>query len=137
MHLTRKDRFATVFVTTAAVVTALWAAGVAQGITGVRVVTGIVLALGFAASASAVVPGFEGLLHGSKAYLAGMSLLGLGALVAGIVALVSGRELMLGLLVAATVVLWAMSTVRHSLASGSEQRGANVRPAGGTSSALK
>ena len=98
---------------------AVWLAGVGpEGITGARVVTGIVLALGFVASASAVVPGFTELLHGSKAYLAGTSLLGLGALAAGIAALVSGRELMLGLLVAATLILWAMSTARHARTAG-------------------
>jgi hypothetical protein len=80
------------------------------------------------ASASAVVPGFDGLLHGSKLYLAGTSLLGLGALAAGITALVSAREVMLGLLVTATVALWAISTVRHALVEGSDQREAHVRP---------
>ena len=80
-------------------------------------VGGIVLALGFWASASAVVPGFDGLLHGSKLYLAITSLLGLGALIAGIMSLVSGSEVALGVLVAATVVLWAASTVRHVISA--------------------
>jgi hypothetical protein len=118
---------ATVSVLAAVVVYTLWLAGAgSQDITGVRVVTGVVLALGFVASASAVVPGFEGLLHGSKAYLASASVIGLGALVAGIVALVSGREEILGLLVAATVVLWVVSTIRHSSA-GTHARAAPAR----------
>ena len=65
-----------------------------------------------------MVPGFDGLLRGSRAYLAVTSSIGLGALVAGVVALVAGRESMLGLLVAATVVLWTISTVRHAMATG-------------------
>jgi hypothetical protein len=117
MHLTWRDRLATVSVFAAVLVYALWLAGAgSQDVTGVRVVAGVVLALGFVASASAVVPGFERLLHGSKVYLVSTSVIGLGALVAGIFALVSGREVMLGLLVAATVVLWAISTVRHASA---------------------
>lgn len=131
MHLTSKNRFATVFVAAAALVYAFWLAGVgSQGATGVRVVTGIVLALGFGASAFAVVPTFDGSLHGSKLYLAGTSLLGLGALVAGIAALVTGREVMLGVLVATTVVLWAISTARHVIATGSTKGSTDFRPTG-------
>lgn len=75
-----------------------------------------------------MVPGFEGLWHGSKTYLVATSLVGLGAFVAALFALVDADELMLGLLVAATVVLWAVSTVRHSAAVG-----AAARTAGGPS----
>lgn len=117
-HLTSRDRVATVVVAAGALVYLLWLAGVgSQGETEVRVVGGIVLALGFWASASAVVPGFDGLLHGSKLYLAITSLLGLGALIAGAMSLVSGSEVALGVLVAATVVLWAASTVRHVISA--------------------
>lgn len=117
-HLTPRDRVATLLVAVGALVYVLWLAGVgSQEVRGVRIVTGIVLAAGFVASASAVVPGFEGLIHGSKLYLVVTSLLGLGAFVAGIAALVSGTEAMLALLVASTVVLWAISTVRHTAAS--------------------
>ncbi len=127
MHLTRRDWFATTFVVVAVVAAALWWAGVgSEGEAAVRVVTAVVLALGFAASASAVVPGFEGLVHGSKLYLVGTSVLGLVALVAGILALVSGHGPMLGALVAATLVLWAISTIRHVRAA---DRGAMGGPA--------
>lgn len=123
MHLTSRDRFATFSVAVGALVYVLWLAGVgSEGMTAVRVVAGIVLALGFAASASAVVPGFVALLHGPRLYLAVTSLLGLGALVAGIAALVTGRETALGVLVATTIVLWAISTVRHTIAGASVQR---------------
>ena len=102
-----------------------WAIGIGpDGVGAVRVVTGIVLALGFAASVSAVVPGFIELIHGSRIYLVSTSLIGLGALVAGIAALISGRALMLGLLVGATLVMWAVSTARHAMAaSGREPTG--------------
>jgi hypothetical protein len=115
MHLTRRDRIATVCVGGGVLVAVLWLAGVgSEGITTVRIVTAIVLALGFVASASAVVPGFVELLHGSKLYLAITSLIGLGALAAGIAALVDGSEVMLGLLVVATIALWVISTARHT-----------------------
>lgn len=114
MHLTFRDRIATLCVAVGALAAGLWLAGMgSQGITGARVVTGIVLALGFVASASAVVPGFLDLLHGSKLYLVTTSLLGLAALVAGIFALIDGEEAMLGALVGVTVVLWAISTWHH------------------------
>lgn len=119
MHITRRDALATTFVGVGVAVAGLWAIGVGpHSDAAVRTVTAVVLALGFAASASAVVPGFTELLHGSKIYVVATSLIGLGAFAAGIAALVTGRELMLGLLVAATLVLWAVSTARHSLAAG-------------------
>ena len=114
MHLAFRDRIATLCVAVGTVVAVLWLAGVgSQDITGSRWVTAIVLALGFVASASAVVPGFEALMHGSKMYVAVTSLLGLGALVAGILALIDGEELTIGLLVGVTVLLWVISTLRH------------------------
>jgi hypothetical protein len=124
MHLTSRDRLATFLVAAGTLVYVLWLGVGSQGVRGVRVVTGIVLAVGFGASASAVVPGFEGLLHGSRLYLAITSLLGLGALVAGVAALVTGSEAMLVVLIATTVVLWAISTIRHMAASS----GASGRP---------
>ncbi len=115
MHLTRRDRIATTFVIIAVAAAALLPLGVGDhGETTVRVLGLIVLGLGFAASASAVVPGFLDLVHGSRPYLVVSSALGLGALVAGIAALIDGSGLMLGLLVLATVTLWAISTARHA-----------------------
>ena len=118
MRLTWRDRLATFVVAAAALLYLVWFSfddGASE--TDVRWITAIVLALGFVASASAVVPGFEGLIHGSRLYLAVSSLLGLGAFVAGIAALVTGNEVWLVLLVLATVVLWAMSTMRHAAAA--------------------
>lgn len=134
MQLTRRDRVATTFVAIAVLATALWALGVwSDDETTVRVITGVVLALGFAASASAVVPGFAELLHGSRVYLAVTSVLGLVALGAGIAALVSGSGPMLGLLVLATLVLWAVSTVRHVNTAG----GTGTHRLGGTAAASR
>jgi len=118
MHLTWRDRLATSVVAAAALLYLVWfTVGDGASESEVRMITAIVLALGFVASVSAVVPGFEGLIHGSKLYLAVSSLLGLGAFVAGIAALVTGREVWLALLVVTTVVLWAMSTMRHATAA--------------------
>jgi hypothetical protein len=117
-----RDRLASLFVFSGTALYAAWSAGV--GSTDdfeVRLLTTIVLLLGVAASASAVVPGFIGLLHGSKAYLVVTSAIGLGALVAGIAALVSAREEWLAMLVMAMVVLWAISTAHHAVLA--EQRG--------------
>ena len=88
MKLAKKDLLASLLVGVGAVVYLLWLLGVGwSGATGVRVVAAAVLVLGIAASASAVVPGFGDLMHGSKAYMAGASLLGAGALAAGLIAL--------------------------------------------------
>ena len=44
-------------------------------------------------------------------------MIGLAALVAGVMALVAVNEPMLAVLVAATIVLWLMSTVRHVIST--------------------
>jgi hypothetical protein len=117
-HLTRRDQAASAFVALATIAYLAWLAGAElPGLSSVRAETAAVLALGFAASASAVVPGFEGLIHGSKTYVGLMSLVGAGALVAGILALVTESEGWLGVLVVTTVVMWFVSTVRHAMRS--------------------
>ena len=110
MTLSRRDLIATVLVGIAALVYVLWLAGMGPG---VRLVAAIVLAMGFTASASAVVPAFTDLLHSSKTYLAITSALGLLALAAGVIALAAGSSAMLAILVITTLVLWAMATIRH------------------------
>ena len=60
---------------------------------------------GSAASASAVVPGFDRLLHGSKTYLAMTSLIGLAAAAAGVQMLITASGAGL------TVVMAAMATL--------------------------
>jgi hypothetical protein len=116
MRLPRKDIIATILVGVAGVLYVLWATESAlPGMSGPRATGMVILGLGFAASASAVVPGFEDLLHGSKAYLAVTSLLGLLAFAAGVQLLVTASEVALGAVMAAMVVLWLIATVHHSL----------------------
>lgn len=118
MRLNWRDWVATLCVAAAVALYGVWLAGaILTGASGVKVVAGTVLALGVIASAFAVVPGFGQLMGGSKPYLAIASLLGIGALAAGIVTLVNGEEVMLATLVVATIALWAIATVRHVRAS--------------------
>jgi hypothetical protein len=79
----------------------------------VRTVSILVTAMGMLASASAVVPGFSALVHGSRSYLAGTSIVGTLALVAAGVAIVNADERALAVLVIASIVLWIVSTMRH------------------------
>jgi hypothetical protein len=78
--------------------------------------TGVaVLALGIAASASAVVPTFGQLLHGSKTYLVITSLIGLAAAAAGVQMLISASGTSLAVVMAAMAALWLIATIHHSL----------------------
>jgi len=116
MRLTWRDGLATLFVLAAVLLYALWLAGVAVFGLGVRGVGAIVLGLGLAASITAVVYGVgAGLLKANKAYLVVASLIGLAALVAGVVTLMAANEVALGVLVGATVALWLMATIRHEV----------------------
>jgi hypothetical protein len=119
MRLTWRDGLATVFVFVAVLLYVSWLAGMeVLGTSSAHIVGGVVLGLGLAASVTAVVYGVgAGLFRASKVYLALASMIGLAAFVAGVIALVSGNEMMLGALVFATAALWAMSTVRHMLAT--------------------
>ena len=112
MNLTTRDRIATLLVAMAVLVYGGWLAGVAGGMSAGAVAI-VVLALGFLASASAVVPGFAALLGGSRAYLAMASLGGLVALASGILTVVNATEATLAVLVIATLLLWATATLRH------------------------
>jgi uncharacterized membrane protein YkgB len=114
MRVPTKDRIATMLVVLAVAVYLPWAAGAAlPGMESVRVTGLVVLALGFVASAGAVVPGFDRLIHGNKLYLAATSTIGLVALAGGVVVLVEASEMALGVVMGAMVVLWAISTVHH------------------------
>ena len=119
MHLTIKDRIASVMVLIAVIAAAGWFIEM-PGVRSldIRAMTLVVLAIGMPLSAAAVVPGFDGLIHGSRAYLFSASALGLVALAAAILTLVNATEQTFVALVALMVVLWAMATVRHSSAVG-------------------
>lgn len=122
MRLDRRDWVATSCVAAAVVLYGLWSTGflVPESWT-VRITTVAVLILGLPASAIAVIPGFEGLLKGSKVYLAVSALIGLGALTVGILALTLSSQAMLNALMGAMIVLWVMATVRHVRARGPEE----------------
>ena len=116
MHLPIRDVIATGLVAVAGLLYLLWAIDSAlPGMSSTRVTGVAVLALGFAASASAVVPGFGQLLHGNRAYLVITSLIGLAALVAGVQMLITASGAGLTVVMAAMAVLWLIATIHHSL----------------------
>ncbi|MGZ4556459.1 MAG: hypothetical protein ACXVXZ_12080 [Mycobacteriaceae bacterium] len=116
MTFQKRDLIATGLVATALVIYLLWLLGaVPTAMSGVRVTGTVILALGFAASATAVVPTFDQLLHGNKAYLAVTSLIGLLALVAGVVMLVGSSQAALAVLMLAMITMWLIATIHHSL----------------------
>ena len=112
MSMSWRDRIATLCVATATSVYVLWLGGL-LGEVSAGTIAMLVLGLGFAASASAVVPGFAALLAGSKAYLALASLGGLVAFACGVATLIGASDLALSVLVISTVALWAAATARH------------------------
>jgi hypothetical protein len=121
MRVPARDRIATVLVAAAVVIYLLWVAGATlPGMEEIRVTGLVVLGLGFAASPSAVVPGFDGLLHGGKPYLVGTSLLGVVAFAAGVVMLARESGAALGLVMASMVLLWLIPTIHHTVLARSE-----------------
>lgn len=116
MHLPRRDIIATGLVAVGGLLYLLWAFDSAlPGMSGTRVTGVAVLALGFAASANAVVPGLGQLLHGNRAYLTITSLIGLAAFAAGVQMLITASGAGLTVVIAAMAVLWLIVTIHHSL----------------------
>ena len=116
MHLPKRDVIATALVAAAGVLYLLWAIGsTLPGMSSTRGTGVVILALGFAASACAVVPGFGELLHGNKTYLAVTSLIGVIAVIGGAQMLVTGSGTGLAVVMAAMAVLWLIATIHHSL----------------------
>ena len=115
MSIPWRDRIATLLVAAATLIYGLWLTGPLGGLTPGSVAL-LVLALGFIASASAVVPGFAALIAGSRPYLAMASLGGLVALTCGVLTVAQATEQTLAILVIATIGLWAAATVRHMMA---------------------
>ena len=128
MHLSKQDLVATVLVGVAGILYLMWATEyAAPGMNSVRVTGAVILALGFAASAVAVVPGFGRLLHGSKAYLAITAGIGLVASCAAVVMLFAASGGALAIVMAAMAVLWLIATVHHaSLARSASSGSADV-----------
>jgi hypothetical protein len=116
MRLPKRDIIATVLVAVAAALYLLWLLDATlPGLSDTRATGLAILALGFAASASAVVPGFEGLMHGNKTYLAATTLLGLVAFAGGLTVVIWSASAGLAVLVVAMAALWAISTTHHLL----------------------
>ena len=116
MHLPKTDIIATCLVAGAGLLYLLWAIGsTLPGMSSTRATGVAVLALGFAASATAVVPTFGQLLHGSKTYLVITSLIGLAAVAAGVQMLITASGAGLTAVMAAMAVLWLIATIHHSL----------------------
>jgi hypothetical protein len=115
MRISTRDRVATVVVGAAALLAIGWFADL-PGLQTLDItsVTVLVLVLGLPLSAAAVIPGFAGLIGGSRIYLAISSALGVAATAAAVLTLVNHTEETLVALVGLTVVLWAASTLRHS-----------------------
>ncbi len=122
MHLTWRDGLATVLVVAAAILYLLWLQDVEVfGLASATAVASVALVLGFVACATNLGYNWGELSQGSRTYFAVTSLLGLAAVVAGIWAIVSDSEPMLGALVLATAILWVMTTARHVVAAGAPE----------------
>ena len=80
MHFPRRDLLATGLVAVAGLIYVLWTLDI---VSNVHVAGIAMLVCGFAASTSTVVPGFDDLLHGNRAYLVVTSFIGAAALVGG------------------------------------------------------
>jgi len=121
MSLTWKDGLATVFVSAAAVLYLLWAGGTTvSGLSGSRALTVAIFGLGVggcytAKSHMEAVYGVGGRARPPLYYVVLVSVLGGVALVAGIVAFVSGGDAALATLAGTMVALWALATIRHSM----------------------
>lgn len=125
MNLPKKDIIATGLVAVACVLYLLWLAGSSPpGLSGIRATGLVILALGFAASASAVVPNFTQLLHGNKIYVSVTSVIGLVAAISGVLMLVAESEAGLAVVMAAMVVMWLIATIHHSQLAKTAPRGA-------------
>jgi hypothetical protein len=116
MNLQKRDLVATGLVAAAGVIYLLWLFdSVPTVMSGIRVTGAVILALGFMASATAVLPTFGQLLHGNKAYLAVTSLIGLLALIAGVVMLVESSHTALAVVMLAMITMWLIATIHHRL----------------------
>lgn len=127
MRLTWRDALATLLVGAAAALYGLWQTGTALAGMSTRVLGAVVFGLGWAGCMSdqremASVYGARGRRRAPMGYVVAASLVGGVALVTGIMALVSASETLLAILVAATVALWALATVRHAI-TGEERPG--------------
>jgi hypothetical protein len=116
MRLTWKDAVSTVFMAAIVVIyaafhgsTTAWLISSARGTAAAVLVLGIVGGCGVSAAAEQYQDAR------ARLYTSLASLLGATALVAGVTALITGSTVALAILVAATLALWLVATVRHAL----------------------
>jgi hypothetical protein len=129
MRLPKQDIVATVLVVAAGLLYLLWVLDAGPLGSSTRATGLVVLGLGFAASASAVVPNFDRLLHGSRLYLTVTSLIGMVALIAGVHMLLTANGTTLGLLMATMGALWLIATIHHSRLASHAAAVPNAQPA--------
>jgi hypothetical protein len=134
MRIPKQDAIATGLVAVAVVIFLFWLTDMAD--IGTRAAGMVILGLGFAASAVAVVPGFDQLVRGNKTYLGITSLLGLVALVAGVQMLLSSSGAGLTVLTATMVALWAIATTHHLWLAKARQGATQVCPECGNDAQL-
>jgi hypothetical protein len=115
MKLTWKDAVSTVFIAAIVVIyiaflnaTTAWLISSARGTAAAVLVLGIV----GGCSMSAAAEQYQG--RQTWAYTSFASVLGATALVAGVIALITASTVALAILVAATLALWLVATVRHA-----------------------
>lgn len=129
MRLPKKDIVATALVGAAVVLYALWLFDATlPAMSGIRATGLVILVLGFVASAVAVVPGFERLMHGSKTYLAVTTLLGLVAFAGGLTLVLWSSSAGLAVLVTSMAVLWAIATTHHLRLATARMESATTQP---------
>jgi hypothetical protein len=116
MRLTWKDAVSTVFMAAIVVIyvaflnsSTAWLISSARGTAAAVLVLGLV---GGCAMSAAVDPERG---TGGRAYTGVTSVLGITALMAGVVALITASTVALAVLVAATLALWLAATVRHAI----------------------
>jgi hypothetical protein len=116
MSLTWKDAVSTVFMAAVVVIyvaflnsTTVWLISSARGTAAAVLVLGFVGGCAMSASAD------QGRGTGARAYTGVTSVVGITALVAGVVALITASTVALAVLVAATLTLWLAATVRHAI----------------------
>lgn len=115
MRLTWKDAVSTVFMAAIAVIyvaflnsTTGWLISSARGTAAAVLVLGIVGGCGMSAAAGQYQD------RRARAYASFATVLGATALVAGVIALITASTVALAILVAATLALWLVATVRHA-----------------------
>src|ERR1700737_4519325 len=113
MRLTWKDAVSTVFMAAIVVIyvailnsTTAWLISSARGTAAAVLVLGIVGGCGLSAAAEQY--------QRVRAYASFASVLGVTALVAGVVALITASTVALAVLVVATLALWLVATTRHA-----------------------